>query len=131
MSIGPWWQQNPYSVQPLVSAARTATPTSVTVANSGSFNCCQILVSCTAATASPSVVFNFDVKNQKTGTYVEVLDGAAVTGISENIYQIGGVGSESTDLFTSFHPGAAIRVRPVHANTDSITYSVSVQWLRA
>ena len=49
--------------------------------NRGNFPVAQIFVSATAASATPSVVFNFDVENPVTGTYGEVLDSAAVTGI--------------------------------------------------
>lgn len=131
MCGGTWGNMAPYAVEALPAVSRIATPTAVVVPNKGNFPIAQIYVSCTAAAgASESVVFNFDVLNKKTGTYAEVLDSDAVIAVSENLYQIGGVGSDSSDLFTSFHPGAGIRVRPVHANTDAITYQVTVQWLR-
>lgn len=122
--------QAPYAITAFESEARTADPTAVVIENRGNFPVAQIFVSATAATSTPSVVFNIDVQNPVTGTYVEVLDSAAVTGISENVYQIGGTGSESSDLFTGVHPGRALRIRPVHADSDSITYSVVVSFLR-
>jgi hypothetical protein len=120
-----------HTVSAFSSAARTATPTAVTVSNPGSFNACLIMVSVTDSAATPSVVFNFDVWNDKpsTGTYVEVLDSAAVTAASENIYMLGSP-AEVTDLATVFPPTKKIRIRPVHADSDSITYSVSVHWFR-
>jgi hypothetical protein len=130
MGNGPNFGSGPWSVIAIPSAAYTADPDPVTVENIGNFPIAQIFVSCTDSAATPSVVFNIDTENPKTGTFVELLDSAAVTGASENVYQIGGAGSESADLFSSLHPGRALRIRPVHADSDSITYSVVVSWLR-
>jgi hypothetical protein len=128
---GPHYSLGPMTVLPFASMARTATPTAVTVSNPGNFNACLIFVSVTADPANASVVFNFDTWNGKpsTGTFVEVLDSAAVTGVSENVYYLGAP-AEVTDLATVFPPTKKIRIRPVHADADSMTYSVSVYWFR-
>lgn len=118
------------SVVAFSATARTSTPTSVVVPNQGNFNACLIFVSTTAVTASPSVVFNFDVYNDKGNTYVEVLDGAAVATVSEAVYALGAK-DESSDLRSTIPPTKKIRIRPVHGNADSITYQVSVFWYRA
>jgi hypothetical protein len=126
---GPNYSQAPYTREVYASVARTATPTAVEVVNDGQFNACYIFVSVTAAAATPSVVFNFEIYNRKGDSYVEVLDSAAVTGISENVYFLG-AGAEVADLATVFVPSDKIRISPVHADADSITYSVAVRWLR-
>jgi hypothetical protein len=121
----------PYQVLSYPLLARIATPTAVEHVNKGNFNAVQIFVSVTADPASASVVFNFDTWNSKTNTWVEVLESAAVNGVSENVYQIGGVGAAVTNIATVVHPGRKIRIRPVHADTDSFTYSVTTSWLWA
>jgi hypothetical protein len=128
---GPHYSRGPVTVLPFASVARIATPTAVVLSNPGNFNACLILVSVTADPAAASVVFNFDIWNDKpgAGTYVEVLDSAAVTSVSENVYYLGAP-AEVTDLATVFPPTKKIRIRPVHADTDSMTYSVSVHWFR-
>lgn len=127
---GPSYSMAPNSVVAYTAISRTADPTAVVLYNQGNFNACLIFVSATAASLTPSIVFNFDIYNDKGNTYVEVLDSAAVTGISENIYALG-VKDESVDLRTTYPPTKRIRIRPVHGDTDPITYQVSVYWFRA
>jgi hypothetical protein len=124
-------QRAPYQVVSYESTSRTATPTAVTHVNSGNFNAVQIFVSCTVDGAAASIVFNFDTWNSKTNTWVEVLESAAVADVGETVYQIGGVGAAVTNVATVVHPGRKIRIRPVHADADAITYSVTTSWLWA
>jgi hypothetical protein len=126
-----WFPRNNQYVEAFPLINRIATPTAVELVNFGGYNACQIFVSVTVDTGTDSVVYNFDTWNPATGTWVELLDSAAVSGVSENIYQIGGVGADVADLATVFHPGRKIRIRPVHTGTDGFTYSVTVSWLNA
>jgi hypothetical protein len=124
-----WFPRNNQYVQPFASINRIATPTSVALVNFGGYNACQIFVSLTVDAGTDSVIFNFDTYNPATETWVELLDSAAVNSVSENIYQIGGVGADVADLATVFHPGRRIRIRPVHTGTDGLTYQVTLSWL--
>lgn len=118
----------PHEITAFASAARTATPTAVAVANTYNHPRCLIFVDVTADPAAASVVFNFDVECQNaTNDWYEVLDSAAVTATGQTVYALG-VGAEVTDLATVYPPGRRIRIRPVHADADSITYSVHVLW---
>jgi hypothetical protein len=126
---GPNYSQGEYDVEAFSSAARTATPTAKEIPNTGNFNACLIFVSCTVDPAAASTVWNFDIYNRKANTWVEVLDSAAVASVSENVYMLGAA-AEVTDIATVIPPSSKIRIRPVHADADSITYSASVRWLR-
>jgi hypothetical protein len=126
-----WFPRNNQYIEAFPAINRIASPTATTHVNYGGYNACQIFVSLTVDVGTDSVVFNFDTWNPATDTWVELLDSAAVSGVSENIYQIGGVGADVADLATVFHPGRKIRIRPVHTGTDGLTYQVTLSWLNA
>lgn len=121
----------PTQIDVFPTLSRIATPTAVVADNAGDYNACQIFVSVTVDGAAASVVFNFDTYNRRSGTWVEILESAAVADVVEKVYQIGGVGTAVANVSTALHPGSRIRIRPVHADTDAITYQVTLAWLNA
>jgi hypothetical protein len=106
------------------SAARTATPTGV-VFYTGNAPALYVIVEVTAAADTPSVVFNIDLWDPVSGTGVTLLDSAAVTAVSSNIYKISPALAASANLIAQEHVPPHVKISPVHADTDSITYSVS------
>jgi hypothetical protein len=126
-----WFPRNNQYVQPFASINRIATPTSVALVNFGGYNACQIFVDLTVDVGTDTVVFNFDTFNPATGTWVEILESAAVGDVGGTVYQIGGVGTAVANVSTALHPGRKIRVRPVHTGTNGLSYSVTVSWLNA
>lgn len=131
MCGSPSTNREPYQRELYASAARTATPTAVTFYNEGNFNALQIFVSATASSSTPSVVVTIDTWNSKADKWVTLLTGAAITGVSENIYQVGGAGQNVSNLVDVRHPGKRIRVTLTHGDSDSITYSVAASFLRS
>lgn len=107
----------------IASAPRTATTNGSDLSN---FNCRggHIIINVTSITASPSVVFTVQGKDAVSGAYYDLLTSAAI------------VATGTTAL--TVYPGAAVtanvsasnvlpktwRVRAVHGDADSITYSV-------
>jgi hypothetical protein len=89
----------------------------------------RIFIKATAATSTPSVVFTFEVHDPITDTYYSLLASAAVTGISNNVYEIGPGVALVANLAAGKNIGRGFRVTATHADTDSITYSINVEWL--
>lgn len=115
-----------YEVEVYASAARTATPTEVEVANTYNHPRALVFVDVTADPAAASVVFNIDTEcHGATNNWFEIFDSAAVTATGQYVYAIG-AGGETADLQTSYPVGRRLRFRPVHADADSMTYSVHV-----
>jgi hypothetical protein len=127
---------DPYQIVSFASANRIATPTAVVHVNKGNFNAVQIFFSFTVDAGTDTVVINFDTWNSRggsagTGSWVEVFETAALGDVGEFLYQFGGVGAATANVNSLIHPGAKIRIRPVHTGTDGLTYSITTSWLRA
>ncbi len=106
------------------SAARVATPTAVEL-DMGTARSLILVVDCTADPALASVVFNVDGVDPTSGTAWTILDSTAVDGTGTTILLIGpemtaSAGAKARDVVPSI-----VRVTPVHADADSITYSVA------
>lgn len=114
-----------HEVVAYASAARTATPTAVSVANTYNHPRALIFIDCTASAGTPSVVFNILTECNGANDFFEVIDSAAVTAAGNTVMALG-VGAEVADLATVFPPGRRIQIAPVHGEGSSITYSVHV-----
>ncbi len=106
------------------SAARVATPTAVEL-DMGTAHSLILVIDCTADPALASVVFNVDGVDPSSGTAWTILDSTAVDGTGTTILRIGpemtaSAGAKARDVVPSI-----VRVTPVHADADSITYSVA------
>lgn len=102
------------------SAARTATPTAAT------FSCGTIggifVIHVTAATATPSVVFNIDGTSGDTSW--TIIDSAAITGTGTTVIKVHPSLTAAANTVAKDILPESIMVTPVHADTDSITYSM-------
>lgn len=117
----------PKNVTVYASAARTATPTAVTV-STGRYNWLHVVCDVTAVTATPSVVVTIDALDPLSGKYYNLLTSAALTDSGSpytRVLKIGpGLPVTANVSANDVLPGT-IRVTMTHGDTDSITYSVA------
>jgi hypothetical protein len=104
------------------SAARTAT-TSATIP-------CKtigglIFINCTAVTASPSVVFTVAGVSPSGSAEYTILASAAITGTGLTVLRIHPSLTAAANTIAKDILPAALKITATHADTDSITYSVS------
>ena len=107
------------------SIARIATPDPVDV-DMGRAHGMVVIIDVTAASVTPSVVFNvdgFDPLSQKTWT---LLDSAAITGTGTTVLRVGPGLTASANAVADDMIPAIVRIAPVHADADPITYTVTV-----
>jgi hypothetical protein len=105
------------------SAARTATPTAVEL-DMGKAHGLVLVIDCTADPALASVVFNVDGVDPTSGTAWTIIDSAAVDAVATTIVRIAPELTAAANIARDIVP-PIVRVTPVHADTDSITYSVA------
>jgi hypothetical protein len=110
----------------LALAARTA---SVNSANQKNRNLRggHIIISVSAITAAPSVVFTvqgLDSSNGVTSTYYTILTSAAITAVGTTVLRIYPALTAAANLVANDVLPRVWRVVATHANSDSITYSV-------
>lgn len=105
------------------SAARTATPTAVDI-DMSRHSGVILLVDVTADPASASVVFNFDGYDPIADASWTLLDSAAVASVSHNVYDIWPGATAAANVAANKYVPGTLRITPVHADADSITYSV-------
>lgn len=108
------------------SAARTAAPTIKNMTKNEGQLYAEITIDCTAITASPSVVFNVENLDPASGKYNLVLASAAIVAVGTTRLLIGPALIAAANLVANDFLSKHWRVLPVHADTDSITYSVGV-----
>jgi len=106
------------------STARTASPDPVVV-STGNAPAMYVIVEVTLDAASASVVFNIDLWDPITGTGVTILDSAAVASVSSNIYKISPALTAAANLVAAEHVPPFVKISPVHADADAITYQVT------
>lgn len=109
------------------SAARTATPTAVTVPT-GRFNALHLVIDVTAVTATPSVVCTIDGYDPISGKYYNLLTSAALTDAGApytRVLKIGRGLPVTANLSANDVLPSVVRVTMTHGDADSITYSVA------
>ncbi len=107
------------------SVNRIATPDPVDVDMIGAHGM-VVIIDVSAAAVTPSVVFNvdgYDSLSQKTWT---LLDSAAITGEGTTVLRVGPGLTNSANLIADDLIPPAVRIAPVHADADPITYTVAV-----
>lgn len=121
----------PYSVTVFESAARTDSPIATTDAGFGvpkGANALVVYISVTAVTATPSVVFNIEGYDKASGTWYTILASAAVATVTTSRLRVVPGGAVAANVSADDILPETIRIRPVHADTDSITYSVGAHF---
>jgi hypothetical protein len=109
------------------SQARTATPTPVEVVED--FDGVRIVIDVTAIGPAPSVTFNVEGHAPLSDKWFSLLASAAITGVGTTVLTVFPGAAVTTNVSANNLMGGHWRVRPVHANADSITYSVGVELL--
>ncbi len=106
------------------SAVYTATSTAdIIVENAhGLF----IVIDVTLDAASASIVFNIDGFDVLSGQAWTLLDSAAVIAVGTTILRIGPELTASANTVAKEAIPPVVRINPVHADGDAITYSVTV-----
>jgi hypothetical protein len=112
----------------LASAARTATVNTADQLNR-QHKGVRVHVNATAATATPSVVFTVEGKDNITGDYYTLLASAAVTGTGDTFLTIYPNIAVTANVSASNVLPAYWRVTCVHGDADSITYNVTAELL--
>ncbi len=107
------------------SVARTATPAAVefddgTAPRNGGY----ILINVSAIGAAPSVVFNIEGLAPVAGFWYPILTSVAITATGATLLRIFPGATPGANTAVSDWLPPRWRVRPVHGNADSITYSV-------
>lgn len=109
------------------SAARTATPTVVTVPT-GRYKALHLVCDVTAVTATPSVVCTIDALDPVSGKYYNLLTGAAMTDSGSpytRVLKIGRGLPVTANVSANDVLPSTIRITMTHGDADSITYSVA------
>lgn len=107
----------------LASAARTATPTKQTKTNRDNKGIIAI-INVTAVSASPSVVFTIQGYDPASQTWYTILASAAITGTGQTVLRVHPDLTASPNLIAKDFLPDRWAIDAVHADSDSITYSV-------
>lgn len=122
-----WDRQRPnHSLTALASAARTATVNSsdLTNYNARGLHC---IIDVSAYPAAASVVPHIQAYDPLSTSYYDILVGNAIVATGTTILKIYPGITESANASASDIVPRTFRVRMVHADADSITYSVGIQ----
>jgi hypothetical protein len=110
------------------STARTATEASATFGNPDGHRGLVVVIDVTASADTPSVVFTVQGYSPLGNDYYTILASAAVTGAGQTVLRaFPGATAAANTVANDQMPGLW-RVNAVHADADSITYSVNA-WL--
>lgn len=116
------------TVTVLESAARTADPSVDTFhLTGGDVNGLVLVIDCTAASDTPSVVFTIKGVDKLSGETWDVLASSAVTGTGTTVLRVFPSATVAANETAKDVVPAFWTVTAVHADTDSITYSVAAQ----
>jgi hypothetical protein len=113
----------------LASAARTATVSSADQTNL-EYRGAQFIIDVTAITATPSVVFTIEGKDALSGIYYPLLVSVAITATGTTILRVYPDLNASPNSVASDILPVTWRITATHADADSITYSVGVNYVR-
>ncbi len=128
----------------LASAARTATPTPISL-NDGEFQSkgsgksfikinpsildnFHIIIDVSEINLTPSIVVTIEAFNEATGNYYSLLDSLAITTVSTTVLKIGKNVVESTNASAQDFIPKDTRIKIVHEDADSITYSIGINY---
>lgn len=111
------------------SAARTATPTAVTV-NTSRVKALRIVIDVTAITATPSVVCTVDLVDSLSAKFPNLITSAAIVATGTTVLTIALGVTVAANVAVSAPLADSVRVTMTHGDADSITYTVSAHLIR-
>jgi hypothetical protein len=106
------------------SAARTATPTAVTL-RTGRYRGVKLFINVSALAATPSVVPKIEMVDSVSGAVSALLTGAAITATGVTVLTIYPGVTASANVAASDVLPESIKVTLTHGDSDSITYTVA------
>lgn len=108
------------------SAARTATPAVSVIQLDQDNEMAEIVIAVTAATSTPSTVFNIEAQDGLGNWYV-LLASVAIVGVGTTVLKLGPNVTPAANVAAQTILPDLIRCRPVHGNANSQTYSVAIR----
>lgn len=105
------------------SAARTASVDG-TDQNGEDFDFLDLIIDCTAITATPSVVFTIQGKDRVSGKYYTILASAAIVATGTTVLRVGPGITAAVNVAANAMLPSIWRVIAVAGDADSMTYSV-------
>lgn len=113
-------------IQVLASAARTSDPSIDTYrVKGGEVSGLLLVIDVTSVTATPSVTFTIKGVDQVSGKTWDILASAAITGTGTTVLRVHPALTASANAIAQDVVPTFFTVTAVHADTDSITYSVA------
>lgn len=111
------------------SAARTATPTAVTLTAEMLKNARAIdfILESTEVTATPDVVVTIDGQDNESSAWYNLLTSASIATVSTNILRVGISLTNVANLVANCYIPDVVRFVATHGDADSITYSVGAK----
>ena len=106
------------------SVSRTASPTPALIDVSDGVSTAEIVIAVSATNLTPSVVFNIEAQDE-TGAWYVLLASAAIVAVGTTALRLGPAITAAANVAVQTVLPRILRVRPVHADADSITYSVA------
>lgn len=118
-------KRSPGVVTLLASAARTASPSNAgPFRRQGMYRGGVIQINVTAASDTPSVVFTVQHQSDVGTDWADLIASAAITGTGTTNIVLHPDAADTANLSENTALGTAWRLKAVHADSDSITYSV-------
>lgn len=111
----------------LISAARTTDQTSASLYSRGAAGLIATLV-VTAKAATPSITFAIQAYDAASATWITLLTSAAITDVSSNRITVSPQVASSANVSLNGIIPDTVRIFVDHSDTDSITYSVGLDW---
>lgn len=105
------------------SAARTATPTAVSIPT-GRYRYLHLTMDITAVTATPALTITIDGLDPGTGKYYNLLTSTALATVSTTTLRVGPGLTNSANLIANDVLPSTIRITVTHGDADSATYSM-------
>ena len=110
------------------SAARTATPTAVTI-NTRRAKALVVVFDVTAVTSTPSTIVTIDGFDSLSNSYFTILASAAIATAVKTVLRVGVGLTAATNLTVADYLPDQVRVTATHGNANSMTYSISAHLL--
>ena len=126
--------RNNSSLVLLASAERTTTQVVTTTTSGDSLlnyaaSGIRIILNVTAVTDTPSIDMLLEGKTTN-GLFHTLLQGAAVTGVTKNVYEVFPKATVAASVSANSFLPKEYRITITHADTDAITYSLTIDLLR-
>jgi hypothetical protein len=121
----------PYKFTIAGSAARTTDFASEPITNGDNFPGVRVYIDVTDASATPSVTFSIQVKDMVGGDWASILTSAAQTQAitSPVVLEVAPGAANVANTTRAGYIGTEFRVISTASDSDSLTYSISGEWL--